>query len=544
MEQSNFPENINFIGNEFLKKKEGPSSYSLFRDAPIAICILEGPTHIFKLANTRYTQILSLEENELIGKSFEVALPVLKEQGILSILDNVYKSGISFTGKDVLMKMPSRNSPTKEQYFDFICQAIRDDEGKVHGIFVVGTDVTEKHIAIIESKKAKEAAEKANELKSTFLANMSHEIRTPLSAMIGFADLLRDTNLSQIERSNYIDVLIKNGQQLSFIINDILDLSKVEAGHMHLEFLHMMPSHIAEDVASLFKMKAREKGLALEVEVEDGSNSEMISDPIRIRQVLINLVSNAIKFTQFGKVTIRVYTFKSENGRQMAAYEVSDTGLGVKKSQEERLFEMFVQGDSSMTRRFGGTGLGLSLSRKLARALGGDVTIKSTAPHKGSTFLFTFMDHPEKKALSAEAAEKKKDFNNYAFVEGSQTLKNINVLVVDDAPDNQLLIWHFLTKAGACMDTAENGLEGYKKAITGAYDVVLMDVQMPLMDGYTATQRLREHGFSKPIIALTAHAMNEVKEKCLTVGYTDHLTKPINPPELIACIINYTRQIH
>jgi signal transduction histidine kinase len=496
------------------------------------------------MVNSRYSELISIPKGELVGKPICDALPELVEQGFRDILDNVFHTGTPFTGKEISVKLFRKDGTIKNLFVDFACQPCKGIDGQIEGIFAVIVDVTEKLLAISEYRQAKEEAEKANELKSTFLANMSHEIRTPLSAMIGFADLLRDPNLSPSERTSYIDVLIKNGQQLSFLINDILDLSKVEAGHLRLEFLPTKPSQIAEDVVSLFQVKAKEKDLILEYIPDQNTPEELVSDPVRVRQVLINLVNNAIKFTQFGSVKIKSFSVENSNGQKAMAFEVVDTGLGVAEGQEEKIFEMFVQGDTSMTRRFGGTGLGLALSRKLARALGGDVIVKASRPNQGSVFQFTFQDHPEKREFTFEPPEKKREFANSPLPDEGQPLKNLNVLVVDDAPDNQLLIWHFLTKAGASMDSADNGLDGYKKALTGNYDLILMDVQMPLMDGYTATQRLREHGYRKPIIALTAHAMSEVRKKCLTVGYTDHLTKPINPKELVSCIAGHTQQLH
>lgn len=520
-------------------------SHNFFMEAPFAVCVLEGPNHIFKLANPYYADLISITEDELLGKSVFDILPELLTPEIKKSLDEVYFLGKPYSGKDFPITVQKENGQIKNLYIDFSCQPNKTPDGKIIGLFGVFSDVTEKNVAITEYRLAKEEAEKANQLKSNFLATMSHEIRTPLSAMIGFADLLRDPNLSHCERSNYVDVLIKNGQQLSFIINDILDLSKVEAGHLRLEYLTTNPKQIARDVVSLFKVKAKQKNLKLEFIAGEDTPQEMISDPVRVHQVLVNLVSNAIKFTQYGSVTIRSGQIKSSAGHSIIAFEVSDTGLGIRKEQEMELFEMFVQGDTSITRRFGGTGLGLALSRKLARALGGEVKVKSTALNHGSTFLFTFADHPEKRPFLIDAAaEKKKDFSSSAFIEGSMPLKGIRVLVVDDSPDNQLLICRFLNKAGAKMESADNGLEGYKKALTNDHDLVLMDVQMPIMDGYSATQKLRENGYDKPIIALTAHAMDEVRKKCLAVGYSDHLTKPINPKDLVACIASYTRQIH
>ncbi|MES2963111.1 MAG: PAS domain-containing protein, partial [Bdellovibrionota bacterium] len=255
---------------------------------------------------------------------------------------------------------------------------------------VVLRDITEQKQSEIELQAAKLEAERANELKSAFLANMSHEIRTPLGAMLGFADLLRDPGLSAEEHTSYIDVLSRNGEQLSFIINDILDLSKVEAGHLTLEYIPASPDAIATDVVSLMRVKAREKDLELEYRSDTSTPREVVSDPLRVRQVLINLVSNAIKFTQSGSVNITSRSTKNSEGRTMVSFEVADTGIGIPEDHVDRIFEVFVQGDGSMTRRFGGTGLGLALSRKLAQKLGGDIEVESKGENRGSLFRFTF----------------------------------------------------------------------------------------------------------------------------------------------------------
>lgn len=256
----------------------------------------------------------------------------------------------------------------------------------------------------------------------------------------------------------------------------------------------------------------------------------------RLRQILVNLVGNAIKFTQFGEIKIRSYGCKTKNGRNAVCYEIADTGIGIPESQKEKVFEIFVQADGSMTRRFGGTGLGLALSKRLANEMGGDVTIIATQEGVGTTFQVLIEDKPQKRSVGT-ANEKRIPSEH---VSGVEALKGLHILVVDDASDNQALIRLLLTKHGAIVESAENGLLGYKTALNGNFDIVLMDIQMPVMDGYTATQKLREYGYRKPIIAITAHAMSEVRRKALRIGYTDHLTKPINATQLIDTILRYT----
>ncbi len=408
------------------------------------------------------------------------------------------------------------------------------------GIIMDITDRKKAELDLVEAtltaEKAKDEAERANELKSAFLANMSHEIRTPLGAMIGFADLLKDPGITVTERMNYADILSRNGESLSIIINDILDLSKVEAGHLTLEYRETFPQTICEEVVSLLRVKADEKNLHLDFSIDEEMAKSFVSDPTRVRQILLNIVSNAVKFTPSGSVKLRGYSCKSPRGASAACFEVSDTGIGIDESKIESVFEMFVQGDGTMTRRFGGTGLGLALSRRLARELGGDVVISRSELNVGTTFRITLEDRPAKK-FAGNVLEREQIRSK---VIKENALEGIRVLVVDDAPDNQHLIRRYLTKEGASVESASNGQDGYRAALHGQFDIVLMDIQMPVMDGYTATLKLRENGFTKPVIALTAHAMSEVRRKSLNVGCNDQLTKPINAKELIRTIIEHT----
>lgn len=408
--------------------------------------------------------------------------------------------------------------------------------GEADRLTGITINITERKKAAVQLHLAKQQAENANQLKSAFLANMSHEIRTPLGAMLGFADLLRDPILSPEERNNYIDILTRNGESLSVIINDILDLSKVEAGHLNLEYGDASVSSIASDVISLLQVKAKDKDLLVQFHAEPSTPKTIVSDAIRIRQILINIVSNAIKFTQHGSVQLRSSGYENLDGTRGVCFSVIDTGIGIAASEIQNVFKMFVQADGTMTRRFGGTGLGLALSRSLARSLGGDIFIESSIENKGSEFTIKIADQPDKRNLEiapSEVVSKNEDFFDNA-------LKDVNVLVVDDSADNQHLIWLYLHKQGALIDSAENGFMGYRKALNGNFDIVLMDIQMPEMDGYTATQKLRDAGYLKPIVALTAHAMSEVREKCLNVGCTAHLPKPINPKDLISTILKHT----
>ncbi len=351
---------------------------------------------------------------------------------------------------------------------------------------------------------------------------------------MGFAELLRDPGINEAEKANYIDILHKNGDQLGHIINDILDLSKVETGHINFEYVQVSPLQVAHEVVSLMSVLAKEKGLVLSFEDNGTTPNQIVTDPTRTRQVLMNLVNNALKFTKVGTIHITLSGHEGENGESCCAFEVADTGVGIPTEATEKLFRMFSQADNSMTRKYGGTGLGLALSRSLARAMGGDVKLVESVRDLGSVFRFWVesRDHLLPAGTSAVTLAAKKNDEPLA----SNILDGVRVLLVEDSPDNQTLIWRHLTKYGALVEIADNGLEGVNKAFASEHDIVLMDLQMPVMDGYTATGKLRGRGYSKPIIALTAHAMADVRKKCQDVGCTDHLPKPINSNDLILTV--------
>lgn len=416
--------------------------------------------------------------------------------------------------------------------------AMKNESGQILHWFGTCTDIQDQIESASQLQIAKEQAERANQLKSAFLANMSHEIRTPLGAIIGFTDLLRNPALTQEEHANYINIVTRNGHQLAEIINDILDLSKVEAGHLTLEYDHVQPEEILTDVISLLRVKANEKDLLLDLTVDASMRPTFSTDGLRLRQIVMNLVGNAIKFTQTGSVKVRCFENKNIQGVRTLNVEVTDTGIGIQGDAVEKVFEAFVQADGSLSRRFGGTGLGLALSRELARHLGGDIRITSSKVGVGSTFLLEIPDRSE--FVSTTPPVSNMPDSNDALE--ANALQNIRILVVDDSADNRQMLSHYLRAYGAIVEFAENGFMGYKSALASNFDIVLMDIQMPEMDGYTATQKLREAGYRAPIIALTAHAMSEVRQKCLNIGFTDHLTKPLKKIELIHAVRRLVRK--
>lgn len=398
------------------------------------------------------------------------------------------------------------------------------------------TDIHDQKMIQEELLLAKQMAESANETKSRFLANMSHEIRTPLGVILGFAELLVSPQSPEKEKEEAIDSIRRNGEHLSKLIDEILDLSKVEAGKLIVERSEFSLVDTLNNAKNFMTFSAREKGLELQFKVEGLIPERVVSNASRLHQILVNVIGNAIKFTSQGKIVVTV----SVKDATHLCIAVKDSGPGLTREQIQNLFQPFMQADTSMTRKYGGTGLGLALSRRLARALGGDVQVAESQPGEGCNFEITFDCGPieeSKKVSSLEHCEAPKGRSTRKLAD----LKGIKVLLVEDSIDNQVVVSRFLKMQGAEVELANNGVEGVAKAIVGDHNVVLMDIQMPELDGYGAISQLRGQGFKKPIIALTAHGMVEDRNRALGIGSNDHLTKPVNRMDLIDRVHFFSR---
>lgn len=385
---------------------------------------------------------------------------------------------------------------------------------------------------------AKQAAENASLTKSTFLANMSHEIRTPLGAIMGFADLLGSSDFKAEDFDSYLSIIKRNSTLLLRIIDDILDLSKVEAGKMDIEKTKFSLPDLIKDMTTMLNLKAQENSIRLVQENLTTIPNLVISDPTRLRQILNNVVGNAIKFTEKGEVLISVSFLDN-----LLTIEVKDTGRGISEEQAGKLFQPFTQADAATNRKFGGTGLGLALTKNLCIMMGGDFVLLESSLGKGSCFKATIkVDLPSKYDLNALPKSNSK-ISSSELMTNQNLLLDLKILLIEDSVDNQQLIKTVLKKSGASIDIANDGVEGTEKALGGNYDIILMDIQMPRMDGIEAVKILRKKGYQKPIIALTAHAMREHKSEALNAGFTDYLSKPLERQPMLEMLVKF-KSVH
>jgi PAS domain S-box-containing protein len=418
-------------------------------------------------------------------------------------------------------------------------------DGKVIGFYLTAMNITDR-------KNSEQRADAASRAKSEFVANMSHEIRTPMNAVLGAAYLLENTSLSYAQKG-YVGMIRSSGQVLLGILNDVLDFSKIEAGRMELAPQTFLLSEVLDAVANVMTLHAEARGISLAIGTDDDVPPVLVGDAMRLQQILINLVSNAVKFTERGGVSVRVslHAAPLHDGVARLCFSVHDTGIGMDLEQQSRLFSAFNQADASTTRRFGGTGLGLAICRRLAELMGGDISVRSM-PGAGSEFEVTLpfaiadadaeVEHPAWQSSASEAVvipELPPVAEAAPPVAAAPRLQGVRLLLVEDHPLNQMVARGMLEHAGASVAVAENG----KLAVdllrerAADYDIVLMDVQMPVMDGYQATRHIRHQlGLKLPVLAMTAGVMKSDQDQCAAAGMDDFIAKPVDVEQMLDTI--------
>jgi PAS domain S-box-containing protein len=498
-------------------------------EANIDAIMTTDPSGIITDVNKQMEALTGCTRDELIGAPFKGYFtdPERAEAAINRVLSE--KSVTDY-------ELTARARDGKQTVVSYNATTFYDRNRTLQGVFAAARDVTERKRVEAELQQAKAAAESASRTKSDFLASMSHEIRTPMNAIMGIADLLAKTPLSP-EQDKYVQIFRRAGDNLLNLINDILDLSKVEASQLELERTSFSLNDHLEKVTEMVVARADEKGLSLVFEIAPDAPTNLVGDPTRLRQVLLNLIGNAIKFTQSGGVTLRVAPDADSSIPTALRFTVTDTGIGIPEEKLARVFERFTQADSSTTRRFGGSGLGLTISKRLVELMGGRIWVESEVG-KGSVFAFA-VPFEISTAVNRPAAAP-------VGLGPEPPLPALHILLVEDSPDNRTITMAYLEHTPYRVDIAENGDIACRKFTAGNYDLVLMDRQMPVMDGLTATRSIRawEHANERPptpIIALTAAALKGDREKCLAAGCTAFLTKPIKQEVLLQAIKEHWR---
>ncbi len=485
------------------------------------------------LANTAFASIVDQDPDRLMGVSVR-SLPWVDEAGELCTGALPWDTSLELGKIDTNLILRMQFADSVRKTFMVNCSPVLAAEGKVGGALISFDDVTLLEEKELELRKAMDEAENANRAKSDFLATMSHEIRTPMNAILGFTELLkRGRDKNQDDYFKHLSTISNSGTYLLNLINDILDLSKIESGQLEIELADCGTLDVTRQVLQFMQVKAQEKGLYLELDVESSIPQKIQTDQVRLRQILTNLIGNSIKFTDSGGITIRVRM--NPNDDRLLQIGIEDTGIGMTQEQSARIFDPFVQADSSITRRFGGTGLGLSISKKFAKAMGGDIRVTSN-PGVGSVFTVDLAIgdlsgvqwvSPENLALGAVDSLMPVQIPQWRF-------RPADILVVDDGAENRDLVRLVLEDEGLRVQTASNGVEALEQVALSNFAVILMDVQMPVLDGLTAVGRMRAQGIDQPVVALTAHAMKGIEERCLEAGYSHYMTKPIDIDGLLA----------
>jgi PAS domain S-box-containing protein len=474
---------------------------------------------VFTLFEGKGVENLGADKNRIIGKSIHSYRKMFPQ-----IMD-IYEKTMRGEEVTTVLELHGR-------FYQAFYAPVRDYKDNITGVIGVSSDITDHVKAEEELKKAKQLAEETSRIKERFLANMSHEIRTPMNGIIGLTHILLNTKLDD-EQVTYLNSIKSSSDNLLVIVNDVLDFSKIEAGRMNFEKVPFNLQEIAQNSIDLFKVKADEKKILLDFKIDSSIPSVLYGDPTRLGQILNNLVGNAVKFTQQGEVVLKVSLRSKRDNNVTLDAEVCDTGIGIPAESINQIFNSFTQGSDDTTRRFGGTGLGLTIVKNLIELQGGTIGVKSKEG-SGTTFFFH---------LTYEFTSQENHIDQDKAKENNQSLSHLKILIAEDNAINQMIVRKILTGWKIQVDCADNGLVAIEMLNKETYDLILMDIQMPEMDGYTATKKIRQElKYSIPILAMTAHAAPTEKQKCFDFGMNDYISKPFNPPELKNKIIELTKQ--
>ena len=502
----------------------------LLMQSPFAFAIMQGKNMVVTLANDSIKEMWG-KGKEVEGKTMLEILPEIKDTPFPAILDNVFKTGIPYQAYESLVEL-NRNGKMEDVYFNFVYQPYYESDETISGVVVIANEVTSHLITkneLIEAKNNAEIktqiAEDAMKAKQQFLSNMSHEIRTPMNAIIGFTNVVLKTDLDE-KQKEYINAVRDSGDSLIVLINDILDLAKVDSGKM---IFAQIPFNLSDSIAAmlkLFEIKIKEKNLKLIKKYDEKIPQIIEGDLIRLRQIVLNLMNNAVKFTNKGKIIFQISLVKEDAKSVLIEFTLTDTGIGIPANRLEHIFKNFEQAHQNNEIFYGGTGLGLAIVKQLIEAQGGNIKVESKI-NEGAKFSFTLSFRKTKLKLEIETP-----------MEIETKLQNVRVLVAEDVALNQLLIKIILTDFGCEVEVADNGRIAVEKLKEYQYDIILMDLQMPEMNGFETTTYIREEMKNQiPIIALTADVTRVDTEKCIAIGMNDYISKPIDEKLLYSKII-------
>ena len=514
---------VNMLGQELRKSTVSRDYMKRIYDGVIDILIIMDANLKIKAVNNAACDLLGYQEDELIGKPLEQLLSEdSKSSPFVRVVEDLARLGQS---KNKELNFVSRNGyelPTSTSF-----STLENENEEEKEVMIIAKDISQLKATELALRKARDQAEEANRSKGRFLSNMSHEIRTPLNGILGFSELLKNTAATKMQKE-YLSLIHSSGETLAKLLNDVLDLNKMDLDKLVIEKVPFDFRYNVDSNLHPYKYLAKEKNLTFDFIVEESVPEIVISDPTRINQIIINFVSNSMKFTEDGSIHLKFKGIRRE-GMLLLHGEVIDTGIGVAHDKRDTIFETFTQSDSSTTRKYGGSGLGLAICKQLVGLMDGQIGVDSpiSENQQGSRFWFTI---PIEAGVKPEKSAKDHSENNFKLKE------NKNILVVDDNNVNLLLIKKMLMSAGAKVTSAIHGKDAIEKVQSKDFDMIFMDIQMPVMDGFDATIELRKQGYEKPILALSANVDKENIEKCLTVGMNDYLQKPYHKKQLMGLL--------